>query len=721
MLLTGKTLPVMMKSIIETLNKGEVIMPSATYLSMMKDEVNSARNSYQKLIHEQVNKLIEDFQHKVILSQSKEESDPIEDEKKILKLYEVKIEKNLGEYINQLIYEIFGDKVNTNSSVIYDDFVSFVNSTNDKEKKRFLLEYQKIYSKWLINTRQRAEEYLDCFCSLFLNVSHLKSYKTEEQIYSALNKCYDDAISMIGGGNQSYDEYIDAKKIIDRHFQGYYEKVSQLIREEQLRIQQEREEKEKRERERLERERIERERLERERLERERIEREQQELERRKKEQEAEEFNLLRTNSEILYKEICSSIKTSISNIITQLTHENPTGFSLKLAESKLNNQYFQHIDEINHKLHSIHQTSSYYLQANELKEGILRRFKAYCVQLRPELLEKFEEVRKKVVHDIIMKVHEDLLSKLSSLVDAYDLSHSANLDEQIKKMNDIANEYYEYSLNKTSGWFDDEIKHLVTNGMSHEDARKSITFAKDIFEYINTEFIQPFTIELNEIQDIKLKKIKIAEEALAAEQRAEAHRLEQLRIAEERERERLAYEQELRERERQRQLEEEEEFRKELFKRSAPSTPIKSASVPNLSSPSKSNSRLSVSQQKKRALEWAQNNLSSPPSKISTGSKEISTPIKSATGRTQRLSVEEQKKRALEYASKHFFKKTEKPSSTSSSSSSSLSSTSEPFSSPKPAKKNNNNVLAEAKAEALAESQAAVERRAEALLKQKK
>jgi hypothetical protein len=237
--ITGKVLYSMMKDIVATLNRGEVILPSSTYLTMMKEELSSLLENFNENLKNHVEDLLSDlsslkksYSFTVPAVPASGDSHQPQQYRYFLnegaarKELDERIVKPLREEIARQIVDIIGIASSSSSSssvssasssqydLLYRETLSKIDKSIENASNLFSISYQSAFSQYLKNKRQIIERNIDSDIKEFLHSLNpsssegIKEMKTVNEVKIFLQ-------------NEVYE-----KNMIELNYNGYYSSSS---------------------------------------------------------------------------------------------------------------------------------------------------------------------------------------------------------------------------------------------------------------------------------------------------------------------------------------------------------------------------------------------------------------------------------------------------------------------------------------------------------------
>jgi hypothetical protein len=190
--LTGKLLYSMMKEIIATLNRGEVILPSSTYLTMMKEELSSLLENFHENLKKHVDDLLSDlsslkksysFTIPAVVAASTTAASANQQQQLLYflnkdtarKELEEGIVAPLREMIARQIEDIIGISSSSSASsssqydLLYRETLSKIDKSIENVSIFFFISYRSAFSQYLKNKRQIIERNIGSGIKEFLN------------------------------------------------------------------------------------------------------------------------------------------------------------------------------------------------------------------------------------------------------------------------------------------------------------------------------------------------------------------------------------------------------------------------------------------------------------------------------------------------------------------------------------------------------------------------
>jgi hypothetical protein len=190
--LTGKLLYSMMKEIIATLNRGEVILPSSTYLTMMKEELSFLLENFHENLKKHVDDLLSDlsslkksysFTIPAVVAASTTAASANQQQQlhyflnkdTARKELEEGIVAPLREMIARQIEDIIGISSSSSASsssqydLLYRETLSKIDKSIENVSIFFFISYQSAFSQYLKNKRQIIERNIGSGIKEFLN------------------------------------------------------------------------------------------------------------------------------------------------------------------------------------------------------------------------------------------------------------------------------------------------------------------------------------------------------------------------------------------------------------------------------------------------------------------------------------------------------------------------------------------------------------------------
>ena len=336
--LTGQTVGLLVNQIAQSLNAGETILPSSAYVNMMKQELDKIIQSINIEFTTQINVCINQLE-------TDKSTNSLPSYAEANQRITVVLDTVLQRY-QQSIKTTLGDVNSTLSQSIASDLPNILNDLKTKSIDYYLTSYKEILSRWLLNSVDKAEQYINKSINLLQNItvsmeiSKLES-KIEEIIAEAwkilTNERYEGEIVT------NYAERLHRLVESKRHL--LYNHNNQLIAKENAEI-------------------------------------------------------------ELLINELVSQGMIIMNQIIPktfqQLLQTN-NGFGLENIEKALNNEFI-------HVKSSIELNASNKKLSIETIKKINDLFRIECSKLRPIMLDTYNEVMTKAFHDVTTQSCNELM-----------------------------------------------------------------------------------------------------------------------------------------------------------------------------------------------------------------------------------------------------------------------------------------------------------------------
>ena len=203
-LLTGKLMHALVQRVSSSLNKGEVVLPSSTYLTMMKEESRQLRDEYEKKLRERVQSALyteldqemDEYErylglrdeHSVDLfhKQSNRGKTPIfPDEDEVKTRFSMMLQVLREDVLDAQLTQIFGPIGSSDGSghsdslslPLYREFMSDLDRMHAHTLSQFLALYESKYlTRWLSLSRRHGERVLDQVNKLFVGLLNAQTH-----------------------------------------------------------------------------------------------------------------------------------------------------------------------------------------------------------------------------------------------------------------------------------------------------------------------------------------------------------------------------------------------------------------------------------------------------------------------------------------------------------------------------------------------------------------
>lgn len=208
--LTAKSFGPIVDQIVHSLNRGEVILPSSTFISMLKLELDHLRQKFEADYHTCIDRVLEAID-KIAAAKPLEaylsEAEALE--------HLAKEAQQLEAYYEELKQTIVGTLSKEVADKVLMEYPKQLEAIRSNYRSQFTALYRNRFSAWLLSARQRAEAMLE----KELQDIRSKLPLSEEDLDSALNDLLKAAIKMVGGEKSPHSEIVkDAIALLERFF-----------------------------------------------------------------------------------------------------------------------------------------------------------------------------------------------------------------------------------------------------------------------------------------------------------------------------------------------------------------------------------------------------------------------------------------------------------------------------------------------------------------------
>eukprot|EP01038_Epipyxis_sp_PR26KG_P015826 gene15826-21440_t len=232
--LLGKSYPSMINQVVDSLNRGEVILPSSAYLSMMRLELEKIVREYEKEIKQQMDNYADELKNYITNSDYDIFPNKSAAVKKLTESFNIINSK----YENEVIPSSIGDITGDLQAQIMSNYPNQTKAIQNNFLEQFVSIYGQLLGQWLINSRKSAE--------IMINdgVKDLEKHLpfNEDELNHKLNELWISALLKISSleekernqqnnnknNNNLSPELVDAQEILSRHFQLVSSKVKEL-------------------------------------------------------------------------------------------------------------------------------------------------------------------------------------------------------------------------------------------------------------------------------------------------------------------------------------------------------------------------------------------------------------------------------------------------------------------------------------------------------------
>jgi len=226
--ITGQTIVPLINQVVLSLNKGESVMPSSIYVSMMKEEL---RNIYQSLESEV---FLFVSTHSQILESKVNSSSNFPVENEFLKQVDEGINEIIHKHLDIISVAIGDESSSPLYSLITSDLPAVTSNITARAIDQLVTSYKEILSRWLLNAQNRLESHLiNSFNaideSLPVPVDKLQQLISivHEEVFSSLNQYNHPSAVKISDNLQSIYGKLE-NSVIDKN-ESYWSNINDVV------------------------------------------------------------------------------------------------------------------------------------------------------------------------------------------------------------------------------------------------------------------------------------------------------------------------------------------------------------------------------------------------------------------------------------------------------------------------------------------------------------
>lgn len=491
--LTGRTLHSLMRGVVDTLNRGEAVLPSSAYLAMVREELRAVLVSCERAVRERGRQVGEE-----VAKDRRWEVETAASRRVSFFLSEVEAVKAFGQAIAPLLEDFQRQLEETcgtpspslslppHFQSLFQEGLARVREVREEARRVFLVAFLGHFHAFLKGRRQAVEgDIAEDFRRLAEETGEAVNHPLGD-FKSLLLAIYEKAVSSLQPPNHYYPpnsdqqkEVDDAVEVVQRFHSSLYKPALQKYEERYHRMQ--------------------------------------------------------KTANE-LFKQSCQQMERSIATHLQQLKCDHPQGFTRHDLVRLLDKEFV--------RLDSFMKEELKKKNGNDDKSPFIgevhQSFYEFCHNLQQVALKEFETLKQKELVAVYLLSEETLTNEIAALCSQWEeefqqynqslsssnpdeavLSHELNSEGVFRALDDLLLKKWRETIASVSGWLSDS---LASDKLQDEKYLMQQTpFGKKLYDHLQSS-LTPFKDELVVI----FKAIQQQREALLEQKRRQAERMEE-------------------------------------------------------------------------------------------------------------------------------------------------------------------------------------------------